>query len=376
LDIEAAMKIYKKIAMNNFKEEPDSVKEAYLAAFDRVLRSGQYILGNEVSSFEEAWAKMCDVKHAVGVGNGMDAIEISLRAAGVGDGDEVVTTSMSAFATVLAILRCGATPVLADIEPNTGLMCKDSVLRCLSNKTKAILLVHLYGHLRDIKSWQSICYENDLILIEDCAQAHLARTSGGLAGSFGLAGAFSFYPTKNLGAIGDAGAIVTSNPDFARKCSKLRNYGQSQRYFHDHIGLNSRLDEIQAAILSVKLPLLQALTERRQNIAKKYNSLISNDCVLKLNEPRLASEHVYHLFVLKCAKRAGLECYLAERGVDTIRHYPVALHMQKPCTGLRLDPLGLSAAEEHAETCLSIPCHPNMSDKDVFKVIDTINSWA
>jgi len=255
------------ILMNDFKAEPEALREAMLVAAKRVLDSGWYVLGKEVESFECEWSQACGVAHGVGVGNGMDAIEIALRSLDIGQGDEVITTPMTAFATVLAILRAGAIPVLADIEPDTALLSIESVKRCISKSTKALVLVHLYGEVRDMQAWVDLCEEHGIALVEDCAQAHLATWQGKMAGAFGKAGAYSFYPTKNLGTLGDAGMLVTQDESIAKKASSLRNYGQSVRYHHPALGMNSRLDEMQAAILSVRLKWLPEFTKRRQEIA-------------------------------------------------------------------------------------------------------------
>ncbi|TXL12689.1 hypothetical protein BMR05_14580 [Methylococcaceae bacterium HT4] len=251
------------ILMNDFKAESIELQQAMQSAVERVLASGWYILGKELESFEEQWANICGTKYGIGVGNGMDAIEISLRALGIGVGDEVITTPMTAFATVLAIIRAGATPVLADIDSSTALLDPLSVQLCISPKTRALLLVHLYGQVRCMNEWKVLCDDNNIILLEDCAQAHLAAWQGRMAGSFGAAGAYSFYPTKNLGAAGDAGLLITNEIEVATKAKYIRNYGQSERYHHPEIGLNSRLDEIQAAILSERLKWLSGFTDAK-----------------------------------------------------------------------------------------------------------------
>src|SRR5450759_920230 len=210
------------ILMNDFKAEPAELREAMLGAARRVLESGWYVLGNEASAFEEQWAAACGVAHGVGVGNGLDAIEIALRALDIGPGDEVITTPMTAFATVLAILRAGATPVLADIDPQTALLSIASAERCVSPRTRAVVLVHLYGQVRSMDAWSAFCTRHGIALVEDCAQAHLAAWQGEVAGSFGVAGAYSFYPTKNLGAPGDAGMLVTEDEALAQRASCLR----------------------------------------------------------------------------------------------------------------------------------------------------------
>jgi dTDP-4-amino-4,6-dideoxygalactose transaminase len=364
------------ILMNDFRAEPEELIQKELAAVERVLRSGWYILGNEVKTFESSWAARCGVKHAIGVGNGMDAIEIGLRALGIGNGDEVITTPMTAFATVLAIIRAGATPVLADINPETALLDPESVERCLSPHTRAVLLVHLYGQVRSMERWTSLCERAGIHLLEDCAQSHEAAWRGKVAGTFGAWGAYSFYPTKNLGAVGDGGALVTDSEEIADKARILRNYGQSERYHHPELGLNSRLDELQAAILSTRLGWLERYTERRKQIADAYARGIDNTRIRQMAPPLERDSHVYHLYVIQCDERDRLAAHLQERGVANLIHYPIAVHHQNPCRDARRDPRGLIHAEQHAGSCLSIPCRPQMSDTDIRTVIEAINDFT
>ncbi|HEY4743054.1 MAG TPA: DegT/DnrJ/EryC1/StrS family aminotransferase [Desulfuromonadaceae bacterium] len=363
------------IPMNDFRSEPEELVQQELAAVERVLRSGWYVLGSEVQSFETSWAARCGVGAAVGVGNGMDAIEIGLRALGIGKGDQVITTPMTAFATTLAIMRAGAEPVFADIDPDTALLDPASVERCITPRTRALLLVHLYGQVRAMERWALLCKQAGIHLLEDCAQSHAARWSGKVAGSFGAWGAYSFYPTKNLGAAGDGGALVTDAAELADKARVLRNYGQEQRYHHPETGLNSRLDEVQAAILAVRLGWLDTFTERRKEIAASYSSGICNPLVQVMPAPRERDSHVYHLYVIRCAERDRLAGYLRERGIASLIHYPIPVHRQQPCSGVITDPHGLPHAERHAATCLSIPCHPQMSHSDVTAVLQTINAF-
>jgi len=363
------------ILMNDFKAEPPELREAMLDATRRVLESGWYVLGNEVESFEKQWALVCGVQRAVGVGNGMDAIEIVLRALDIGPGDEVITTPMTAFATVLAILRAGATPVLADIEPDTALLSLGSAARCISPRTRAVVLVHLYGQVRDMNAWASFCSQHGIALVEDCAQAHLAAWNGKVAGSFGAAGAYSFYPTKNLGAPGDAGMVVTRNEALAQRACRLRNYGQSVRYHHPELGLNSRLDEIHAAMLAERLKWLPVFTERRRQIAKAYLSGIQNPAIEQLAAPEEEAAHVYHLFAITCEQREALQIHLQQQHVQSFIHYPIPVHHQEPCRTIQHDPLGLAMCERHAATCLSLPCHPQMSDDDVAQVVAAVNGF-
>ena len=328
------------------------------------------------STFETAFARWAALPHVAGVGNGMDAIEIGLRALAIGPGDEVITTPTTAFATVLAILRAGAMPVLADIDPSTAILDFSSVERCITSKTRAVLLVHLYGRVPDLGKWTAFCTERKVALLEDCAQAHGARWAGRAAGAFGFFGAFSFYPTKNLGALGDGGALSMPTAELDQAVRRLRNYGQRDRYHHDDLGLNSRLDEIQAAILSERLAWTDRFIARRREIAHAFIQGLKNPSVRLLAPPPSQENHVYHLFVVLCRERDRLAAHLLDHGVETLVHYPVPAHFQKPAAHLRRDPHGLQAAEQHAMHCLSIPCHPQLSDGDVEQVISAINAFC
>lgn len=361
--------------MNGFAAEPSELKAQELQACQRVIESGWYVLGNEVAGFEAEWAQAVGVAHCVGVGNGMDAAEIIMRGLGIGPGDEVITTPMTAFATVLAIVRSGATPVLADIDPTTGLLDPASVRRCLSARTKALVLVHLYGQVRAMGTWLDLCAEANIHLIEDCAQAHGAHSGGRAAGSFGTAAAFSFYPTKNLGALGDAGAITTDDSALASLSSSLRNYGQSVRYHHPNLGLNSRLDEMQAAILRARLPWLAAFTARRRQVAQAYRERIDHPGVRQLATPEEPQAHVYHQFVVLVEARDAFMQYLAGQGIESLIHYPIPVHHQECLVDIAHDPQGLGSAEAFARMCVSIPCHPQLTDADVDQVIEAINGW-
>jgi len=364
------------ILMNDFKAEPEALRIEMHDAAKRVIDSGWYVLGKEVESFEREWEQVCAVNHAIGVGNGMDAIEIALRALEIGKGDEVITTPMTAFATVLAILRAGATPVLADIEADTALLSIESVKRCISKNTKALVLVHLYGEVRNMQAWVDLCDEYHISLIEDCAQSHLAVWKGKVAGSFGIAGAYSFYPTKNLGAPGDAGMLVTNDELIATKANSLRNYGQSVRYHHPELGMNSRLDEMQAAILSVRLRFLADFTERRRDIASEYYAGIKNPSIKLLPPPQEHSSHAYHLFVITTDKRNELQAHLHAAGVQALIHYPIPIHHQEPCKAMLRDSKGLGNSERHAVSCLSLPCHPQMTNDEVSTVISAVNAYS
>ena len=262
--------------------------------------------------------------------------------------------------------------VLVDIDPDSALLDRQSVQRCISSKTKAMLLVHLYGQVGGMNFWLDLGKRERIYLLEDCAQSHLAMHEGAHCGSIGTWGAFSFYPTKNLGAIGDGGALSTNDEEIATRARILRNYGQSERYLHPVLGLNSRLDEMQAALLSVRLRKLDEFTRQ---IACAYRAQLKNPTIHLLAPTESQKSHVYHLFVICCNERERLANHLKSRGVKTLIHYPVQVHLQAPCKGVRRDPAGLEKAECHASICLSIPCHPFLSDVEVSSVIEAVNDF-
>jgi dTDP-4-amino-4,6-dideoxygalactose transaminase len=282
---------------------------------------------------------------------------------------------MTALATVLAITRSGATPVLADIQPDTALLDPVSIERCVSPRTRAIIPVHLYGNASMASEWTALAAAFGLLLIEDCAQAHLARCDGRPAGSFGTLAAFSFYPTKNLGAIGDAGALVTDDLDLSERARMLRNYGQRDRYHHEVSGLNSRLDELQAALLLARLDHLEEQTSRRRSIAQRLVTGITNPAVLPLSPPVESESHVHHLFVVRCEQRDALQRHLEQSGVASLIHYPVPAHHQPPYHDVARDPQGLVFSERHGLTCLSLPCHPGLKDHEVDHILDAVDAF-
>lgn len=363
------------IHMNDFKREDESLVRAQVQSMERVVRSGWYVLGGEVREFEAEWASWLGAPHAVGVGNGMDALEIALRALGIGKGDEVITTPMTAFATVLSILRAGAEPVLADIDPDTAILDPRSVERCITPRTKAVMLVHLYGQAGPLEAFAGLCRNHDIALVEDCAQAHGAKVDGRSVGTWGVCAGWSFYPTKNLGCIGDGGALTTGSDELADLARKIRNYGQTVRYEHPMIGLNSRLDELQAAILRDRLRLLDGWIARRREIARAYESGIRNTRLKVLPLPADAQRHAHHLFVVTTPERLALQAHLKDRGVESLFHYPIPVHHQESCRDIRIAPEGLPVAERHAEECLSLPIHPMLTDREVEQVVDAVNAW-
>jgi len=361
-----------KIAFNNFKKEYLSNKKDIDKAMLWVASSGWYILGKEVEKFEEEFSKFIGSKYSVGVGNGMEAIQIALMALDIKKGDEVITTSLSAAATALAIKAVGAKPVFADIDEFYHTDPKE-IEKKITKKTKAIIPVHLYGESADMKEITRIAKKYKLEIIEDCAQAHGAEFNAKKVGTFGIAGAFSFYPTKNLGAYGDGGAITTDNTDLAKKMRMIRNYGQANRYEHPIVGINSRLDEMQAAILRVKLRKLVSLNNKRVSIAKLYKKELRDVKQIRLPEERPGSGHVYHLFVIESENRNGLQKYLKENGIDTLVHYPIAIHKQK--SFIELNKIKLEKTEDVVGKILSLPCHPYLSMEEIKFVSSKIKQF-
>ncbi|OPY27800.1 MAG: UDP-4-amino-4-deoxy-L-arabinose--oxoglutarate aminotransferase [Methanocella sp. PtaU1.Bin125] len=337
------------------------------AAIQGVLDRGMYIMGDEVASFEDEFSRYLGVKAAIGVGNGTDALQIALKACGVGPGDEVVTVSHTAVATVAAIVLCGADPVLVDVDPETYTMDVRRLREALTKKTRAVIPVHLYGHPADMGAILDIAEDSGLYVIEDCAQSHGATLNGRKTGVFGDIAAFSFYPTKNLGAFGDGGIIATADPGLAGRARLLREYGWKRRYISEIHGQNSRLDELQAAILRVKLRHLDEDNGRRRTIAGQYCRLLDGKGYV-LPIERKGVEHVYHQYVLRTVRRDRLKEYLADHGVGTAVHYPVPVHLQPAFAGMRIRRLPLGVTENICGQILSLPMHPYLSTAEVENV--------
>lgn len=342
------------------------------AAMDRVIERAWFVLGPEVDAFEREFAALSGAPHAIGTGNGTDAIAAVLRALGVGPGDEVITTPLSAAYTALAIVMAGARPVFADIDPERLTLDPAAVERAITTRTKALLPVHLYGQPADMKAFAALASRRGLALIEDCCQAHLATCDGQAVGTYGVAGAFSFYPTKNLGALGDGGAVITRDAALAERLRCLRNGGQTDRYHHVEMGVNSRLDELQAAILRARLPLLRARTEQRRALAAEYRRRLSDAPVSVPVE--MDPGHVYHLFPVRTTRRTALQAHLHSAGIDTLVHYPVAISRQPAFTSTH--PAECPIANRAADEVLSLPLHPGLSLADVAVVSDAVRSFA
>jgi dTDP-4-amino-4,6-dideoxygalactose transaminase len=344
-----------------------------------VLEGGWYILGQEVTAFEEEFARYLGAAHAVGVGSGTDAIHLALRACGVGPGDAVLTVSHTAVATVAAIELAGATPVLVDIDPETCTLDPNHLKVVLAAWTgprpRAVIPVHLYGHPADLPAILEVARRHDLVVIEDCAQSHGATLDGRKTGTWGHVAAFSFYPTKNLGALGDGGAVVTSDPGLAQRARLLREYGWRERYVSELPGMNTRLDELQAAVLRVKLRHLDRENARRRALARLYDARLGGT-PLALPRARGAVEHVYHLYAVRGAERDDLRAYLKGRAVGTAVHYPVPVHLQPAYAGRRLDRgRGLPETERVCRETLSLPLHPQLADGQAEYVSEQILSW-
>ncbi|MBM3778898.1 MAG: DegT/DnrJ/EryC1/StrS family aminotransferase [Acidimicrobiia bacterium] len=341
-------------------------------AIDRVVASGWYVLGPEVDAFEHEFARACSVTHVVGVANGTDALALILRALDVGPGHEVIVPAMTAAFTALAVTMVGARPVFADVDPDRLTMDPASCEARLTAKTAAIIPVHLYGQPADLHALQRVAASRGVPIVEDCCQAHLATFDGRAVGSIGVAGAFSFYPTKNLGALGDGGAVVTTEGSLAARIRRLRNGGQANRYEHEAAGVNSRLDEIQAAVLRARLPRLPAWTARRREIAQRYRLGLRESGVT----PVAAEEpgHVHHLFPIRWSDRDRLQQRLLDAGVQTLIHYPVSLPRQRAFAGLRPD--DCPNADLAAATLLSLPLHPGLDDAAVDRVTGAVVAAA
>ncbi len=363
-----------KIPFVTFKPLEKELDKEIREAFDRVYTRSWYIDGEEDAKFEKAFSEYCNTEYCVGTGNGLDALFLSLKALGLGEDDEVIVPSNTYIATALAVSYVGATPIFVEPDIKTFNIDPNKIELAITEKTKAIMPVHLYGQPCDMDPIMSIAHKYNLLVIEDCAQAHGALYKGQKVGSFGDAAGFSFYPGKNLGALGDAGATVTNNEDLANKIRALGNYGSDYKYHHIYQGNNSRLDEIQAAFLAAKLPYLDKVNVERRRIAQKYLHSIDNPLITLPYVPEYA-EPVWHIFGIRCNRRTELERFLSEAGIGTNKHYPIPIHLQECYKQLGSLKGDYPIAEEISETELSIPMYYGMTDDEVQYVIDTINEF-
>ncbi|MFG6367048.1 MAG: DegT/DnrJ/EryC1/StrS family aminotransferase [Lachnospiraceae bacterium] len=347
-------------------------QEEYEQAALRVLRSGWYVLGNEVKQFEEEFAKFTGRKYCVGLNSGLDALILSVRALGIGSGDEVIVQANTYIATVLGITENNAVPVF--VEPDEYFnMDADKIEQAITDKTKAIMVTHLYGQASEMTKIVDIAKKHHLEIIEDCAQSHGACFAGKMTGTFGISGCFSFYPTKNLGAFGDAGAIVTDDAAFADKIYMMRNYGSKVKYYNEIEGVNSRLDEMQAALLRVKLSHLQELNNERTMLAQRYDKGITNPAVY-LPRIRDEAEHIYHQYVIKCNARDSLQKSLEQSGIQTQIHYPIPPHLAKCYHFLGHKKGDYPITETYANEVLSLPIYTGMTLEEQDYVIEQINT--
>ncbi|MDD5261019.1 MAG: DegT/DnrJ/EryC1/StrS family aminotransferase [Methylacidiphilales bacterium] len=365
----------------DFKRIYAGNKEAFDLAFRRVLDSGWFILGQEVEAFEREFSAYMGGGHTVGVGSGTDAIEIALRSLGVGPGDSVITVSHTAVATIAAIERCGAEPVFADIEPASYTLCPESLERVagafVSKKPKAVVAVHLYGQPANMERILEITQKRGLLLVEDCAQAHGAADRSGKAGTFGDAAAFSFYPTKNLGAFGDGGAVFTRDAHRAELFREIRQYGWIERYVSVSRGVNSRLDELQAALLRVRLRDLDADNQRRAEIAARYDDALRGTSIIPPAVSPATLRHVYHQYVVSCARRDALKAHLNANEVATAILYPVPVHLQPAYLHrYACDPAGLPHTEAAAGRILSLPVYPELREGEVAQVTAALKCFS
>ncbi|MEI6749282.1 MAG: DegT/DnrJ/EryC1/StrS family aminotransferase [Bacteroidota bacterium] len=352
-----------------------ALRTEMLRVFTQVYDSNWFVLGKKVDAFEQEYARFNQVNYAIGVSNGLDALHLALKALDIGTGDEVIVPSFTFIASLLAVSYVGATPVLVEPDLATYTINPAKIEAAITSKTKAIMPVHLYGQACDMHSIMAIAKKHKLFVVEDNAQAHGAAYQGKLTGSWGDVNGTSFYPGKNLGALGDGGAVTTSDKTLAQRIKILRNYGSERKYHHEVLGFNMRLDEMQAAFLSVKLKYLKAWTKERQQIAAWYDEKLLGMGDLILPYTQAGATHVYHLFVVRTSRRDALQKHLAAQGIGTLIHYPIPPHLQVSYQALGYKKGDLPIAEEIADTCLSLPIYPGMTEENVEGIRTCINEF-
>ncbi len=366
-----------KIEYLNLKQINDSFEPELTEAVTKVVQSGWYLLGSKVAQFEDEFASYCGVDHCIGVANGLDALNLIFRAyieLGImNEGDEVIVPANTYIASVLAISANRLKPVFIEPDPKTFNISIKGIEEAITQKTKAILAVHLYGYMVNMSALMAIAKDKGLKVIEDSAQSHGAIHKGARSGAWGDASGFSFYPGKNLGALGDGGAVTTSDKSLASAIRHLANYGSKEKYVNEYKGVNSRLDEIQAAVLSLKLKRLDTDNARRREIAEIYNRDIKNENIKLPDAPEQKEEHIYHIYPIRCLRRDELQAYLLSKGIHTLIHYPIAIHQQEAYKEYK--DLSLPITESIHREELSLPLHPLMTDQEVRYVIDTINEF-
>ena len=360
----------------SFKPMHDEIKNELNAAYYRVLDKNYFIQGEECDLFEKEYANYCNAKHCVGVANGLDALYLILKALEIGTGDEVIVPSNTFIATALAVSYVGASPIFVEPQMDTYNMDVKKIEAAITQQTKAIIAVHLQGRAADMDSINKIAKKYNLKVIEDAAQAHGTLYKGKRVGTLSDAAGFSFYPGKNLGALGDGGCVVTNNKDIADKVRTLGNYGSDYKYHHIYQGTNSRLDELQAAFLREKLLHLDKWNSERKRLAKRYLEEIQNPNIILPPDISKEYDHVYHVFAVRCEERDKLEAFLKEQGITTVKHYPVPMHLQNAYTELGLRKGALPIAEKISETILSLPMYYGMTNEEQDYVIKKINSFT
>ena len=363
------------IPLVDLKAQYQSIREEVRAEIDQVLESTQYILGDAVDRFEQEFATYLNIKHAVGVGSGLDALRFALEAAGIGRGDEVIMPANTFIATALAISAVGARPSLVDCREDTYEIDPQLIEPAITSRTKAIMPVHLYGHSADMTAIEEIARNHGLEVIEDAAQAHGTRFLNQRCGTFGRAACFSFYPGKNLGAYGDGGMVVTNDDHLAERVRSLRNYGQRVKYVHVEKGINSRLDAVQAAVLSVKLRRLDVWNERRAAHAALYSHMLA-DCGVDLPTTDPRSTHIFHLYVIRSPLRDELKRALGSLGIQTGIHYPIPIHLQQPYWDLGQSEGAFPVTERCAREILSLPMFPELAAEQIDRVVEAVASFA
>lgn len=364
-----------KVPFLSFEYTNDIIRDEMMKAFQSVFESRWYILGDALSRFEQEYAAFNQVRYSVGLSNGLDALHLALRSLGVGAGDEVLVPSNTYIASAIAVTNVGATPVLVEPRISSYNLNPELLEPAITPRTKAILPVHLYGQCCEMDAIMEVANKHSLKVVEDNAQAHGSSYRGRLSGTFGHINATSFYPGKNLGALGDAGAVTTNDEELAKRVIRLRNYGSEKKYYNQEVGFNMRLDELQAAFLSVKLKYLMEWTRQRQQIAQQYSQLLVGVGDLILPETIEAATHVYHLYVVRTGKRDQLVNHLNSNGIGTVIHYPVPIHLQDAYAQLHKKSGDFPIAEEIARTCVSLPIWPGMSEAHISQVVNAIKSF-
>ncbi|MGC9316673.1 MAG: DegT/DnrJ/EryC1/StrS family aminotransferase [Armatimonadota bacterium] len=359
------------IPLVDLKIQYEQLRDEVLEAFDRALSGMQLVLGPNVQAFEREWAEFCNVAHAVGVGSGTEALHLLLRAAGVGPGDEVITVSFTFIGTIEAILHVGATPVLVDIDPETFCIDPEQVARRITPNTRAVMPVHLYGHPADMDGLREAIGDRNVLLLEDAAQAHGAQYRGKPVGGLGHGGIFSFYLSKNLAAYGEAGAVTTDDAKLDDRVRYLRVHGSREKYVHRYVGYNSRIDELQAAVLRIKLRRLAGWNEARRRHAARYNQNLA-DLQVQLPVERPWARHVYHVYTIRTPRRDELAAALAEADIGHAVHYRIPCHLQEAMAHLAYGPGSLPETERAADEVLSLPMYPELTNDQIDRVCEVV----